>query len=87
MDLVSAARVAVLGHRVDEHALGPVLALLGAEEDAHRGTGRGLASGLHAQLEEMLTARGQTIEDAIRAGTIFDSKTLSAWACYRLMAD
>ncbi len=27
------------------------------------------------------------VEDAIRAGTIFDSKTLSAWACYRLMAD
>ena len=25
------------------------------------------------------------VEDAIRAGTIFDSKTLSAWACYRLM--
>ena len=26
------------------------------------------------------------VEDAIRAGTIFDSKTLSAWACYTLMA-
>ena len=25
------------------------------------------------------------VDDAIRAGTIFDSKTLSAWACYRLM--
>ena len=25
------------------------------------------------------------VEDAIRKGTIFDSKTLSAWACYKLM--
>ena len=25
------------------------------------------------------------VEDAIRKGEIFDSKTLSAWACYRLM--
>ena len=25
------------------------------------------------------------VDDAIRAGTIFDSKTLSAWACYKLM--
>ena len=25
------------------------------------------------------------VDAAIRAGTIFDSKTLSAWACYRLM--
>ena len=25
------------------------------------------------------------VEDAIRRGEIFDSKTLSAWACYRLM--
>ena len=27
----------------------------------------------------------QEVEDAIRKGEIFDSKTLSAWACYRLM--
>ena len=27
----------------------------------------------------------QEVEDAIRKGEIFDSKTLSAWACYKLM--
>ena len=27
----------------------------------------------------------QEVEDAIRKGDIFDSKTLSAWACYKLM--
>lgn len=28
----------------------------------------------------------EEVEDGIRKGTIFDSKTLSAWACYTLMA-
>ena len=27
----------------------------------------------------------EEVEDGIRKGTIFDSKTLSAWACYKLM--
>ena len=29
----------------------------------------------------------EEVEDGIRKGTIFDSKTLSAWACYTLMRD
>ena len=28
----------------------------------------------------------EEVEDGIRKGTIFDAKTLSAWACYTLMA-
>ena len=27
----------------------------------------------------------KTLEEGVRGGTIFDSKTPSAWACYRLM--
>ena len=32
-----------------------------------------------------LVLSAEEVDDAIRAGTIFDSKTLSAWMCYRLM--
>ncbi len=53
VDLVGAPRIAVLGHRVDEDALGPVLALLGAEEDAHRRPPRGLGTGPHAERDDV----------------------------------
>ena len=50
-----------------------------------------LADGQHAQDQDPdenvfpIVLSEDEVEDGIRDGTIFDSKTLSAWACYRLM--
>ena len=50
-----------------------------------------LADGQHAQDQDPdenvfpVVLSEAEVEEGIRNGTIFDSKTLSAWACYRLM--
>ena len=50
-----------------------------------------LADGQHAQDQDPdenvypVVLSREEVEEGIRSGTIFDSKTLSAWACYLLM--